>query len=120
MEIRLGAFRRGNSKMKKTVVIAVFAAGVLFAADQTFTGVITDSMCPKADHSDMKAKSDADCVVQRMKMNGMKYVLWDGKKTYDLSDQKTPAKFAAKKVHVTGSLDAKTGAIQVSAIIPAK
>lgn len=107
--------------MKKTMFMVLATAGLLTAADQTFTGVITDSMCPKADHSDMKSKSDADCVMQCMKgMKGMKYVLYDGKKTWDLSDQTTPAKFAAKKVTVTGTLNARTGTIQVIAIAAAK
>ena len=103
--------------MKKTILIAIAAAGLLTAADQTFTGVITDSMCPKGDHSDMKSKSDADCIIECMKgMKGMKYVLYDGKKTWELSDQTTPAKFAAKRVTVTGTLNAKTGTIQVTGI----
>jgi hypothetical protein len=37
-----------------------------------------------------------------------------------LSDQKTPEKFAAKKVTVTGTLDAKTKTIQVDSIAAAK
>jgi hypothetical protein len=35
---------------------------------------------------------------------------------YTLSDQKTPEQFAAKKVTVTGTLDAKTGTIKVDSI----
>jgi hypothetical protein len=52
-------------------------------------------------------------------MNG-KYVLWDAaaKKTYKLSDQKTPEKFAAKKVTVMGTLDGDT--ITVASIAAAK
>jgi hypothetical protein len=37
-----------------------------------------------------------------------------------LSDQRTPEKFAAKKVIVTGTLDAKTKTIQVESITAAK
>ena len=47
-------------------------------------------------------------------------MLYDGKEAYTLSDQKTPEKFAAKKVTVTGTLDAKTKAIQVDSIAAAK
>src|ERR1035441_5305099 len=71
------------------------------------TGIITDDMCANGDHKDMKATSDAKCVVDCVKgMNG-KYVLYDSKakKSYVLSDQKTPEKFAAKKVTVVGTLD---------------
>ena len=77
-----------------TVPAMAFAAG-----PQTFTGIITDSMCANADHKDMKMGNDAKCVVECVKgMNG-KYVLYDAKakKSYVLSDQKTPEKFAAKK-----------------------
>jgi hypothetical protein len=35
------------------------------------------------------------------------YVLYDGKNVYELSDQKTPEKFAAQKVRVTWTLDSK-------------
>jgi hypothetical protein len=107
--------------MKKILLIAITAVAPLIAADQTFTGIITDSMCPAGDHSDMKSKSDAQCVVECMKgMKGMKYALYDGKNTYILSDQQKPEKFAAKKVTVTGTLDAKTKTIRVTTIAPAK
>ena len=44
----------------------------------------------------------------------------DGKEAYTLSDQKTPEKFAAKKVTVIGTLDVKTKKIQVESITAAK
>ena len=54
-------------------------------------------------------------------MNG-KYVLYDAKakKSYVLSDQKTPEKFAAKKVTVVGTLDAAGKNLQVDSIAAAK
>ena len=107
--------------MKKTIAILFAAAALTFAADtQTFTGVITDDMCADANHKDMKMGSDPKCVAECIKgMNG-KYVLYDGKASYKLSDQKTPAKFAAKKVTVTGTLDEKTKTIAVASIAAAK
>lgn len=51
---------------------------------------------------------------------GAKYALWDGKQTYVLSDQAGAAKFAAKRVTVKGTLDAKAKTIQVSSIAAAK
>jgi len=104
--------------MKKTIGILFAAAALGFGA--TFTGVITDNMCDNADHKDMKMGSDPKCVVECVKgMNG-KYVLWDAaaKKTYKLSDQKTPEKFAAKKVTITGTLEGDT--ITVAKIEAAK
>src|SRR5437667_2975685 len=107
-----------ENPMKKTLTLLFAAAAVSFGA--TFTGVITDDMCSKADHKDMKMGPDAKCVVECVKgMNG-KYVLYDGKDAWVLSDQKTPEKFAAKKVTVTGTLDAKTKTIKVDKIEAAK
>jgi hypothetical protein len=88
---------------------------------QTFVGTITDSMCAKADHSQMQmGPTDADCVKACIEAHGASYVLYDGKNVYELSDQKTPEKFAAKKVTVTGTLDPKTKKIAVQSIQPAK
>ena len=104
--------------MKKTILLMLTTAGMSFAA--TFTGVITDSECAKGDHSVMRMGNDAECTVACVNAHGAQYVLYDGKAAYILSDQKTPEHFAAKKVTVTGTLDAKTKTIQVSSIKPAK
>ena len=83
-----------------------------------FTGTITDSMCPTGDHSMMhKGPSDAECIEACVRTYGASYVLYDGKTTYVLSDQKAPEEFAAKKVRVIGTLDAKTKLIQVDSIM---
>jgi hypothetical protein len=105
------------------VLFALAIAALLPAAPQkrTFAGTITDSECPKADHSRMQmGPTDAECVVACINAHGALYVLYDGTNTYTLSDQKTPEKFAAKKVVVTGTLDAKTKTIQVDSITAAK
>jgi hypothetical protein len=85
-----------------------------FASAAIFFGVITDSMC-KNDHKPMKLGADDQCARACVK-SGSKYVLFDGKKAYALSDQKTPEKFAAKQVKVTGTLYEKTGVIKVDRI----
>jgi hypothetical protein len=82
--------------------VAVFLACALLASAGTFTGVITESMCVN-DHKAMKMGSDPVCVKACAKQ-GTKYVLFDGKNTYKLSDQQTPAQFAALKVKITGTL----------------
>ena len=107
----------------KSSILSLLAIAVLSAAPgkQTFTGTITDSMCTTADHSQMKmGPTDADCTKACVSIHGATYVLYDGKTVYELSDQKTPEKFAAKKVTVTGTLDAKTKTIKVDSIIAAK
>ena len=88
---------------------------------QKFTGAITDSMCAEADHSRMRmGPTDAECTIACIDAHGASYVLYDGKEVYALSDQRTPEKFAGKKVTVTGTLDAKTRTIQVDSITAAK
>ena len=64
--------------------------------------------------------TDAECTKACITYHGSMYVLYDGKQTYVLSDQKTPEKFAGKKVTVAGTLDAKTKTIQVDSIAAAK
>jgi hypothetical protein len=88
---------------------------------QTFTGTITDSMCDKADHSQMQmGPTDAACTLACIDVHGASYVLYDGKNAYTLSDQKMPEAFAGQKVKVTGTLNAKTKTIQVDSIAAAK
>ena len=107
--------------MKLLVFSFVTMAALAAAPPKTFTGVITDSMCEKGDHSHMKMGSnDAECTVACVNAHGAEYVLYDGKEAYTLSDQKTPEKFAGKKVTVTGTFDAKSKTIQVQSIAPAK
>ena len=90
-------------------------------AKQTFTGTITDDMCPKADHSRMQmGPTDAECARACADAHGASYVLYDGKNIYMLSDQRTPEKFAGQKVKVVGTLDPKTDSIQVDSITPDK
>ena len=106
----------------KPLIFVLLTTVTLFAdsASQTFTGTITDSMCV-ANHAMMHVSPDAKCVRECAKAGGtVKYALFDGKNTYKLSDQQTPAEFAGQKVKVTGTLFAKTGIIQVEKIEPLK
>jgi len=103
-----------------TKFACIFALSALSAAAATFTGVITESMCVK-DHKAMKLGPDAECIRACVKADkNVKYVLFDGKKTYKLSDQQTPEKFAAQRVTVTGKLFEKTGVIKVDKIQAAR
>jgi len=109
--------------MTRNLIVAFLALTGLSTAQspQTFTGTITDDMCARADHSQMKmGPTDVDCVKACVAAHGASYVLFDGKSVYTLSDQQTPAKFAAQRVTVVGTLDAKTKTIQVQSIAPAK
>lgn len=109
--------------MTRNLIVGLLALTGLSAAQspQTFTGIITDDMCALPGHASMKmGPTDADCVKACISAHGASYVLLDGKNVYILSDQKTPEKFAAQKVAVVGTLDARTKTITVQSIAPAK
>ena len=79
--------------MKKLLLPTLFAFGGLcgFAADQTWTGKISDNMCG-ADHSKMASEhatakvSDRDCTLACVKGGG-KYVFVSEGKVYNISNQ---------------------------------
>jgi type 1 fimbria pilin len=103
--------------------LCLLAALALSAAQskQTFTGTITDDMCPRADHSQMRmGPTDPECAAACISEHGAAYILFDGESAYNLSDQRAAAKFVAQKVKVTGTLDSKTHTIHVESIAAAK
>jgi hypothetical protein len=85
---------------------------------QTFTGEITESLCPKT-HDDMmkemknmrmdKLTCERTCIQM-----GAKYTLYDAatQQVYRLNDPQKVEPFAGKKVRITGSLKKNTIAIQ--------
>src|SRR5215469_5174723 len=99
--------------MRKSLFAVVIAAGLTaaFAADQTVTGVITDSMC-KTNHAMMQKgpnkMSDHDCTVACVKMMGQKYVLAAADKVYQIENQNFAEleKDAGMSVKVTGQVSA--------------
>ena len=104
--------------MKKMICTLILGAALLAAADkpQSYTGVITDTMCG-AKHT-MGITPDDKCVRECVKMDPKKwkYALLVGTNVYALSDQETPKKFAAQKVTVTGTLFEKTKILKVDKI----
>jgi hypothetical protein len=101
------------------LLLSLLAAATLFAAQgkQTFSGVITDDECSRADHSRMRmGPTDTECTLACISAHGASYVLYDGTDVYTLSDQQTPEKFAGRRVHVIGTLDSRTKTIQVDSI----
>ena len=101
----------------KSILLATVFATVLAAANQpqTFTGVITDTMCKK-EHTMVAGQPDDKCIAMCVKGTSSQYGLYDGKEVLKLSDQKTPAKFAAQRVKITGTLNEKTKTIKVATI----
>jgi Protein of unknown function (DUF5818) len=106
----------------KDLIIGLLGAVLTVApGKQTFTGIITDDVCAGVGHAQMRmGPTDAECTVACIQAHGATYVLYDGKNTYALSDQKTPEKFAGQKVKVVGTVDLKTKTIQVESIAAAK
>src|SRR5438045_2378814 len=102
MTTRLGAV---------VLALAGLSAG---QSKQTFIGVITDVECPTANHAQMRmGATGAECVTACIAGHGASYVLYDGKYVYALSNQKAPGRFAARKVKITGTLDAGRKTIRV-------
>lgn len=77
----------------------------LLAADQTWTGTISDSMCG-ASHGSTPAKACTNGCVKK----GSKYVVVVGDKVYGIANQDAPglAKYAGDNVKVTGKIDGDT------------
>ncbi len=103
--------------MSRRVTMSVLALLVLaclaWAADQSWTGVISDSNCGLK-HS--TASDEAAACVAKCVSNGAKYVLVTGGKMYQLEPQtKISSKMAGREVKVTGSLSGDTITISSAA-----
>jgi len=100
--------------MKMILILSALSA-ILSA--ETFTGVITETMCGAKPHTMFKDRPDAECI--RLCVKGPhSYALLDGTNVMKLSDQKTPLQYAARRVKVTGSYDEKTKTLKVTSIEP--
>lgn len=111
--------------MKRHLVIAMLCAcgGLsIWAAPQTLTGQISDSMCGKS-HSGMgeMGKNPKECTAGCVKAGG-KYVFVSGDKIYEIKNQNFAAlePNARASVQLTGDIDKDGKTITVSKIAPAK
>jgi len=97
----------------KVVAALTFALGgtvIAFAQQQSFTGVVTDSMCG-ATHM-AKDKTPAECTRMCVK-DGMKYALAADKKLYTLEGHEAElSKLAGQRVTVKGTLKGDTLSVQ--------
>lgn len=100
----------------KRFILVLFTLGAAFAANEpkSVTGIITDTMCG-AKHAMVKGQPDDECI-RHCVQGSREYALYDGTHSWRLSDQKTPARFAAKHVKVTGIVNEKLFSIKVSSI----
>jgi hypothetical protein len=108
--------------MKSKLIAAIILAGVgagLGAAggEQTFTGVVSDTMCGKQ-HM-MKNESPAQCTRECVKSGQADYALLVGDKMYKLKGDKSAIdKYAGEKATVKGTEKGDT--ITVSSISASK
>ena len=107
-------------------MLTILAAATLLTAaapapqSRTYTGFVTDTMC-KREHASMKISPDAKCIRDCVgDGKTYKYALMTADAIYTLSDQETPAKFAAQQVKVTGVLYTKTNILKVESIKPVR
>lgn len=103
-------------------LVTLFVAATLLTAatpappSETYTGVITDTMCVR-DHKAMRISPDTKCVKDCVADGKTyKYALLTSEGAYTLSDQETPARFAAQRVKVTGILYEKTKILKMESI----
>ena len=107
--------------MRSLIAALLAIAAIIPEQRRTFRGTITDAMCANGDHSRMRmGPTDAECTVACVQEHDAAYVLFDGTNVYELSDQRTPQRFAGKRVAVVGTLDARTRTIRVNSIAAAK
>jgi hypothetical protein len=109
-------------QMAAAVIVAVLAAVSGFAAEQTWTGKISDSMCGAshkkvAEHGTAKI-SDHDCTLACVK-NGGKYVFVRNGKVYNIENQDYAGleEHAGGTVRLIGEVTGNT--IKISNIEPA-
>ncbi len=108
--------------MKHSIVaLLLLLAFSAASGTETFTGVVSDDMCGRADHSQMRmGSSDAECTTACVSAHGASFVLYDGKNIYILNSRQTLEQFAGQRVKVIGALDAKTQIVRVDSIALAK
>ncbi len=108
--------------MKKLFVYSAMMAlcsPVVFAAQQTWTGQISDAMC-KSDHAMMQKgatkMSDKECAMSYYAKSGQKYILVSDGKVFQI-ENKTVAGLAANAggtVKLTGEASADGGSIKIA------
>jgi len=85
------------------LVLALCAAALVFAADGSWTGYISDSMCGAKGANE----KHADCAAKCVKEHGAKYVFVNDtdKKVYAIDAQDKVAAHAGHHVIVKGTVD---------------
>ena len=85
-------------------------------SQQTWQGFVTDTHCDTNCQVTKDMTPDKQCI-ERCVRKGSKYGLWVEHHVYELEPQSKAARYAAKEVSVTGTLDGETmhiGSIKAS------
>jgi hypothetical protein len=101
-------------RMASTIAAVLLFVSSSFAAEQTWTGVISDTMCAVTHQSNIeharersgKTMTNQECTVGCVMHRGQKYVFVSGGKTYQIENQDyagLPTR-AAHTVKMTGTL----------------
>jgi hypothetical protein len=77
------------------------------AQQRVWTGFVTDTHCGTHCQVTKNMTPSLQCIRECVR-KGSKYGLWVGSRVYVLDPQNKAAKFAAKNVRVTGTLDGDT------------
>ena len=109
-----------RSRLPILAAILLLTATTAIFADpkpQTYTGLVSDSMCGAKHMTNNPAECTRACVKQ-----GSKYALVIGDKVYTLQaddkDLATLDKLAGERAKVTGTLDGDT--LKVSSVVPGR
>jgi hypothetical protein len=87
------------------------------SSQQRWQGFVTDTHCGTNCQVTKNMTPDKKCV-DRCVREGSKYGLWVGNHVYTLEPQSKAARYAARDVTVTGTLDGET--IHIDSIEPSK
>ena len=113
------------TKIAFMIAACLIIAPATFAAEQTWTGAITDTMCPKSHQTNIEHKletsgermTDQECAVGCVGHRGQKYVFVSDGKVYRIANQQHAdlAAHAGRAVKLTGEMSGTT--ITVSKIV---
>jgi hypothetical protein len=106
--MEVSAMRRARSPIHLAFLLSVWVtAATATRAQRVWTGFVTDTHCGTNCQVTKNMTPDLDCIRECVR-KGSKYGLWVGKRVYLLNPQNKAAKFAAKNVRVTGTLEGDT------------
>jgi hypothetical protein len=98
---------RGAAILTMLFLALIVGLSAAHAQQQVWTGFVTDTHCGTNCQVTKNMTPDLKCIRECVR-KGSKYGLWVGKKVYVLDPQNDAAKFAAKNVRITGTLEGNT------------